>query len=79
MDELLDHLGLDFVHVGISEDTFGGETLSYFVTSFLERFPHENEVINLPVYGDDIQWRKMQLIIKSVADDTVGEVVVILK
>ena len=79
MDELFDHLGFDFAHVGISEDTFSGETLSYFITSFLERFPVKNEIINLPVYGDDIQWRKMQLIIKSVADDTVGEVSVVLK
>ncbi|MBP7062480.1 hypothetical protein KBA84_06910 [Patescibacteria group bacterium] len=53
--------------------------MSYFITSFLERFPVKNEVINLPVYGDDIQWRKMQLIIKSVADDTVGEVSIVLK
>ncbi len=79
MDELFDHLGFDFAHMGISEDTFSWETLSYFITSFLERFPVKNEVINLPVYGDDIQWRKMQLIIKSVADDTVGEVSIVLK
>lgn len=79
MDELLDHLGLDFAHVGISEDSFGGETLSYFVTSFLERFPEKGEVINLPVYGDDIQWRKLQLIVRSIVDDTIGEVSVVLK
>lgn len=79
MDELFDHLGFDFAHMGISEDTFSWETLSYFITSFLERFPVKNEIINLPVYGDDIQWRKMQLIIKSVADDTVGEVSIVLK
>lgn len=79
MDELFDHLGLDFAHVGISEDAFSGETLSYFITSFLERFPTKNEIINLPVFGDDIQWRKMQLIVQSVADNTIGEVIVVLK
>jgi hypothetical protein len=39
MDEFLEKLNLNFYDLSILEEEFGGETLSYFITSYLERFP----------------------------------------
>lgn len=79
MDELLNHLGLEFSHIGISEDTFSGETVSYFITSFLERFPATGEIINLPVLHEDLPRKKLQMTITAVEDNAIGEILVVLK
>jgi hypothetical protein len=36
---MLDKFELEFDEVGLDEKEMGGETLSYFVASYLERFP----------------------------------------
>lgn len=48
MDELLSELSLHFDNLGI-EDEFESESLSYFITSYLERFPMTWEEIRLPL------------------------------
>jgi len=38
-DDVLSEFDLSFFDIHTSEDEFSGETLSYFITSYLERFP----------------------------------------
>ena len=48
MDELLDYLWIAFEDLNL-DDEFESETLSYFITSTLERFPKTGEEIKLSV------------------------------
>jgi len=56
IDEMLDEIGLDYLDLDINEQEFGAETLSYFITSTLERFPKKGETIVLTVNKD--KWSK---------------------
>jgi len=49
IDDLLDKFELEFDDVWLDEKEMGWETLSYFVTSYLERFPKKWEEIKLVV------------------------------
>lgn len=45
IDDLIEKAHLDRNNLGLSEQKYSGETISYIVTSELERFPEENEEI----------------------------------
>lgn len=49
IDDMLDELGLDFIDLWIDEKEYGWETISYYITSILERFPKTGEIINLQI------------------------------
>ncbi len=49
MDEVLSELSLHFDNLGL-EDEFESESLSYFITSYLERFPVVGEQIRIPLH-----------------------------
>ena len=48
MDELLTELGIHFEDLNLDQE-FEAETLSYFITSHLERYPLAWEEIVLPI------------------------------
>lgn len=64
MDELLSELELHFEDIGIAEE-FEAETLSYFITSYLERYPLSWEEIVLPLQTlDEHEQQKYALTLK---------------
>ena len=66
---------LDFYELDISEEEFGWETLSYFITSYLERFPKIGEDILLPIKQEDNKKpRNLLLKIISLEKNTIGEI-----
>ena len=61
IDEFLEESKLTFEELGLNEEEFDGETLSYLITSKLERFPSVWEEINIPlkvINDDDIAFLK---------------------
>ena len=64
IDEFLEESKLTFEELGLNEDEFDWETLSYLITSILERFPAVWEEINIPLktINDDeialLKWGK---------------------
>ena len=61
IDEFLEESKLTFEELGLNEEEFDGETLSYLITSKLERFPSIWEEINIPlkvINDDDIAFLK---------------------
>lgn len=54
MDELLTALGLHFEDLNL-DDEYEAETLSYFITSHLERFPMAGEEVHIPLQNLDEQ------------------------
>ncbi len=64
IDEFLEESKLTFEELGLNEDEFDWETLSYLITSILERFPAVWEEINIPLktINDDeialLKWDK---------------------
>ncbi len=75
MDEFLEEIGLSFYDLDISEEEFSWETLSYFITSYLERFPKAWEEITFPIKNDENQTNKiLKLKIISLEKNTIGEI-----
>lgn len=75
MDDFLEKMWLDFYELDISEKEFGWETLSYFITSYLERFPKIGEDILLPIKQEDNKKpRNLLLKIISLEKNTIGEI-----
>jgi len=75
MDGFLEKMVLNFYDLDISEEQFSWETLSYFITSHLERFPKIGEEIILKIKNDENQSNKaLQLKILSLEKNTIGEI-----
>jgi len=75
MDEILEKLWLHFYDLGISEEEFSWETLSYFITSHLERFPKVGEEIIFSIKKDDNQPSgELHLKILSLEKNVIGEI-----
>ncbi len=53
VDELLEVVQLDYLDLDINQKEFGGETISYFITSQLERFPKKGETLTITVKKDE--------------------------
>ena len=49
IDEFLEESKLTFEELWLNEEEFDWETLSYLITSILERFPSAWEEINIPI------------------------------
>lgn len=75
MDELLTALGLHFEDLNL-DDEYEAETLSYFITSHLERFPMAGEELLIPLQSLDEQEHKKYLHFKVlwVKKSIVGEI-----
>lgn len=75
MDELLTALGLHFEDLNL-DDEYEAETLSYFITSHLERFPMAGEELLIPLQSLDEQEQKKYLHFKVlwVKKSIVGEI-----
>ena len=72
---------MSFEEIGISEEELDGETLSYLITSHLERFPIEGEELQLDIELHPIDKEakeeplKKKLIIKilQITANTIGD------
>lgn len=49
LDDILEKIGLHWHEIEITESDYSGETLSYFITSELERFPEQNETLHIKI------------------------------
>lgn len=80
MDELLTSLGIDFEDINLDPE-FESETLSYFITSYLERFPLTWEELELPITNTEENEPERALILKvlRVKKSIVGEIGVTIK
>lgn len=63
MDELLTELGLQFDELGLDAE-FESETLSYLITSSLERFPLTGEELLFPLHSTEERKENRSLIFK---------------
>ncbi len=73
VEEVLGKFNLDFDMVGLSEEEFDGETISYFITSHLERFPNEKEEFFLEVDNEEDPHHVGFKILK-IQDDSIEEI-----
>ncbi|MDO4713392.1 MAG: transporter associated domain-containing protein [bacterium] len=82
MDELLNALNLHFDELNLDSE-YEAETLSYFITSYLERFPSAGEIIRLPLsLHEDIegkQLKELSLKILWVKKNVIGEISVLVE
>ncbi|HRX64144.1 MAG TPA: hemolysin family protein [Candidatus Absconditabacterales bacterium] len=75
VDEMLAKFGLEFENVGLDEKEFGGETLGYFVTSCLQRFPKKGDEIEIKIDHEDIDIKgNLFLKIESVEKNIIGDI-----
>lgn len=75
MDEFLEKIWIQFYELDISEEEFSWETLSYFITSYLERFPKVGEEILFLIKQDDnLPAKQLRLKILSLEKNTIGEI-----
>lgn len=75
LEELLDQLELEFDQVWISKDEFGGETLSYFIPSQLDRFPNEGDEVCLNIEDEDSKIpKRLCLRVVSMSNNVVEEI-----
>lgn len=81
MDEMLTTLGLPFDCLGLEEE-YEAETISYFITSHLERFPSSGEKILLPLtFHDQIEQKtkqSLELRVVWVKKNVIGEIEVMI-
>lgn len=77
MDELLHVLNLHFDELNIQPE-YEAETLSYFITSYLKRFPTAGEKIILPLHLhedlENLQHKYLELKILRVKKNVIGEI-----
>lgn len=82
IDEVLASLGIGFDSLGIDEE-YEAETLSYFITSHLERFPTSGETIQIPLtFHEDFEHHLQQILeikILWVKKNVIGEVKLMVK
>jgi len=75
-DEILDKFKIDFKDVNISEEEFEWETISYFITSHLERFPKTGEEILLSINNPELKIKKLSIKILDIDKNTIWKVFV---
>ena len=75
LEDILDDIALSFHDLPIDEGEFSGETISYYITSELERFPHKDEEVVITINDHD-QRESITFKILSVHDRKLGEVLV---
>lgn len=79
MDELLNALNLHFDELNLDPE-YEAETLSYFITSYLERFPSAGETIRLPLtLHEDIEGKQLKELsfkVLWVKKNVIGEILV---
>jgi transporter associated domain len=79
MDELLSELGIQFEELNL-DDEFEAETLSYFITSHLERYPQVGEEILLPIHTlEEGEEKSLSIKVLWVKKSIVGEIAVEIK
>ena len=79
MDELLSELGIQFEELNL-DDEFEAETLSYFITSHLERYPQVGEKILLPIHSlEEGEEKSLSIKVLWVKKSIVGEIAVKIK
>ncbi len=81
IDDLLEHINLTWNDIGLEEQAYSGETVSYVITSELERFPEKNEklifqspIIDPQKLDDNHVWLHIQTAKRD--DNTIHEVIV---
>lgn len=67
MEDILDKFELDLKDIGLNEQEFDGETVSYIITHELERFPSSGEVMTFDVV-DHIGYTTLSLKILDIKD-----------
>ena len=87
IDEFLEESKLTFEELGLDEEEYDGETLSYLITSLLEDFPSEWEEIEIPlkaINDEEISFlkkdeekelpeRKLVIKVKQVEDNNIWD------
>ena len=87
IDEFLEECKLTFEELWLNEEEFDWETLSYLITSILERFPSVGEEINIPIKtinDDEIEFlkrgkdmslpgRKLSIRVNQINDNTIWD------
>lgn len=76
LDEVLNILKLDFNDINISEEEFDGETISYFITSHLERFPEEGEEIKIKIQNPELKIKNISMKVLDIDKTKIGQVFV---
>ena len=77
VDDVMESLDIEFEHIGLEEAEYEGETISYFLTTYLERFPKVWEKISFNIFQEDCTIEEvLEIEVKSVDEKTVSEVAV---
>lgn len=76
MEDLLEEFDLNYEEIGLNEDSFDGETVSYILTDTLERFPNQGEVVAFPIKIEDHKyyWKKLTFQILEMTEGKIGRV-----
>lgn len=82
MDDLFEHINITWQDTGLDEQAYSGETVSYVITSELERFPEKNEKLVFAAEytknnDSDTEVRKaLHIHIAQRDDNTINEIIV---
>jgi CBS domain containing-hemolysin-like protein len=83
IDELLHETNLNYDELGINEEEYDGETLSYLITSLLERFPSPGEEISFMIDNAGLESKnkekKLNIKILQITGNTIGDLQVSIK
>ncbi|MCK9467095.1 MAG: hemolysin family protein [Candidatus Absconditabacterales bacterium] len=76
VEEVLERFDLDFDDIELEESAFSGETIGYFIMSYLERFPKKGDKIKFLIqkYGDKEQESSLNLEVMGVKKNIIGDV-----
>lgn len=82
IDELLHETDLSYAELGINEEEFDGETLSYLIMSILERLPNESEEISFTIEnlgGESTEEKKLTFKVLQITGNTIGDIEISIK
>lgn len=85
IDDLLEHMHITRWDIGLEEQEYSGETVSYVITSELERFPEKNEKLifqwedDKTKSSDEEQRKALHIQISKRDDNTINEIIAKVK
>lgn len=79
MDEVLEIFNLDFDNVNIDAHEFNWETISYFITAELERFPSTWEKIEINISSEEYENKIIQIRVLNISNFKIDSVEVKIK
>lgn len=74
IEDVLENFNLKLADIWLDEKEFDWENLSYVITNILEEFPNKNQIIELKVKKEDLEWKILSFKILEINDAKIWKV-----